>query len=251
MGHFWTSLHPGTCDELDTTGLPILDALRSLPLAEEVEGEGAAVTRITAAIAAAGLSFPARRSVVRHRPRLSLTIALATGVLALTSGLAFAGQLPGAAQDTAHSMLAKVGISVPGPNTHAGTHPDVRGTSSTPSVADQGTSGTPPTGAGKGGNGKGKTISALAHTTPATGRDKGAVISTAASGGKSHAGHPPGQSGAANKHGGSTAGSASGGASHAGNPPGQASHPSPHHGQGASTSTTASGGHSHANSHAH
>ena len=256
MSHFWTSPRRGHSDELDSTTLPVLDALRSLPLPEEVDHERPAVAQITAVIAAAGPPFPAGRFVVRHRSRLSLTIALATGALALTSGLAFAGQLPGAAQDTAHTILAKLGVSVPGPSSHAGTHPGVRGGSTNPPVADQGTSATPPTGAAKGTDkGKGKTISALAHTTTATGRDKGAAISTAASGGKSHAGNPPGQSGSANQHGGSTSGTASGGTSHAGDPPGQATHsskpPTSHSGQGASRSGTASGGHSRAGSKAH
>ena len=62
------------------------------------------------------------------RPRM--TAAFVALTLACSAGLASAGSLPGAAQDIASAMLAKVGISVPGPNEHAGTHPSVRGSSS-------------------------------------------------------------------------------------------------------------------------
>jgi hypothetical protein len=55
-------------------------------------------------------------------------VAVAVGVtLAGTTSLAFAGALPGAAQGVAQTMLAKVGITLPGPNPHAGTHPDTPG----------------------------------------------------------------------------------------------------------------------------
>ena len=50
-------------------------------------------------------------------------------------------------------------------------------------------------------HGQGKIISELAHNTPAPG--KGKIISAVASGGKSHAGNPPGQA----KKGGDEAGS--------------------------------------------
>ena len=242
--------------------MPVLEALRCAPLSGELDGEAAAVAQVITAIAATEAVPVTSRSVVRHRSRLSLTIAVATGALALTSGLAFAGQLPGVAQDTAHNMLAKLGVSVPGPNSHAGSHPDVRGNSTNVAASDQTPTGAPPAATAKS---KGEVISALAHSTTATGRDKGAAISTAASGGKSHAGNPPGQSGTANQHGASTSGTASGGHSHAGNPPRGAgtpnkhaanppAHPTPpaHNvGHGSSTSGTASGGHSHAGSTTH
>jgi hypothetical protein len=230
-------------------------------VAGELDGEAAAVAQIITAITVAEAVPVTRRSVVHHRSRVSLTIAVATGALALTSGLAFAGELPGAAQDTAHNVLAKLGVSVPGPNSHAATHPEVRGNSTNVAASDQTPTGAPSTDSAKG---KGTLISALAHSTTATGRDKGATISTAASGGKSHAGNPPGhsgnpnpgQSGSANQHGGSTSTSASGGKSHAGNPPTPPPHHSPptsHGGHGDSTPGTASDGHSHAgaNSHQH
>jgi hypothetical protein len=124
-----------------------------------------------------------RRSSVH---RIKLAAALATAALASTTGLAFAGSLPGAAQDVASSMLAKVGITVPGPNDHAGTHPSVRGISS-PDVADAARPKPESTSSEPSGQGKGSEISQLATTTDLTGVEKGAAISTLASGSKSQA----------------------------------------------------------------
>ena len=107
------------------------------------------------------------------RPRVSA--AAVAAAFACSAGLASAGALPGAAQDVASAMLAKVGISVPGSNESAGDHPNVPGsTADTSDVA---------TGSG---------ISGLATTTELTGVNKGAAISSAASDGKSQAGqHGP------------------------------------------------------------
>src|SRR4249919_1754814 len=57
-----------------------------------------------------------------------VAVAAATMLIG-TGGLAMAGELPGAAQSMASSMLAKLGIDVPGPNEHAGDHADTRGAS--------------------------------------------------------------------------------------------------------------------------
>jgi hypothetical protein len=124
-----------------------------------------------------------RRSTV-HRFKLAGTAVAAA--LACTTGLAFAGSLPGAAQDVASSMLSKVGVTVPGPNQKAGTHPNVRGTSSPDvAVSDDGDENEA---LAENGEGKGAEISELATTTELTGVEKGAAISTLASGGKSRAG---------------------------------------------------------------
>ena len=158
------------------------------------------------------------------RPRISA--ALVAVALACSAGLASAGSLPGAAQDIASDMLAKVGISVPGPNDNARTHPSGRDTSAdTPTDA-----------------GQGSMISELATTTELTGVEKGTTISTAASEGKSQAGqHGPGSGAASasqapvttpNSGGTGTADTASDGKSST----------------GTSTANTASGGHSTAGS---
>ena len=112
-------------------------------------------------------------------PRIKLAAALAVTALVGTTGLAFAGSLPGAAQDIASDMLAKAGVTVPGPNGNAGDHPSTRGTSSEHP-------GATPTSSGKGSE-----ISNIAGSD-LTGLEKGAAVSTAASDGKSRAGQEHG-----------------------------------------------------------
>jgi hypothetical protein len=115
---------------------------------------------------------PSRRSIM---PRIKLAAALTVTALVATTGLAFAGGLPGAAQDIASTMLAKAGVTVPGPNSDAGDHPSTRGPSSEPTVKTPASSG------------KGSEISDIARSD-LTGIEKGAAVSTAASDGKSRAG---------------------------------------------------------------
>jgi hypothetical protein len=122
---------------------------------------------------------PPGRSIM---PRLKLASAFATIAIATTTGLAFAGSLPGAAQDVAANMLAKVGVSVPGPNSNSVGHADVRGSNEAPATPSS--------------EGKGSEISALATSTDLTGVAKGAAISTLASDGRSRAG----QNGEAGTH---------------------------------------------------
>ena len=125
-----------------------------------------------------------RRSTLH---RFKLAGAAVTCALACTTGLAFAGSLPGAAQDVASSMLSKVGVTVPGPNEKAGTHPNVRGSSS-PDVAVSGRAEENDEAAAENGKAKAQRSPSLATTTELTGVEKGAAISTLASGGKSQAG---------------------------------------------------------------
>jgi hypothetical protein len=154
----------------------LLDAASAPSMDEELAREAETVRMMAAAVRSSQESNSAspRRSFTPFtltRPRA--TAALVAAGLACSASLAFAGSLPGAAQDIASSMLAKVGITVPGPNENAGTHPDERGNSSTvtPSTA-----------------GEGAEISELATTTELEGIDKGAAISGVASDGKSQAG---------------------------------------------------------------
>jgi hypothetical protein len=134
---------------------------------------------------------PSRETTTRSPRRPSLhrvkpIAALVTIALTCTAGLALAGTLPGAAQDVASEMLAKVGVDVPGPNDNAGTHPSVRGQSDVSNDASEDANS--PEDAGSAGSGKGAEISTLATTTDLEGVDKGAAISTLASGGQSQAG---------------------------------------------------------------
>jgi hypothetical protein len=131
---------------------------------------------------------PSRRSrmsrrVVSARMLIAagaITVASATGAAAAT------GSLPGAAQDTAATMLAKLGITVPGANSHSGDHPDTRGqsgdTDSTPTSAPTSSSTSPTV------TNKGQTISSLATDPSTSGIDKAEAVSAVASDGHSNAG---------------------------------------------------------------
>jgi hypothetical protein len=121
------------------------------------------------------------RAPMKRLTRAKITALVVGGTLMATTGLAFAGALPAPVQGVASTMLAKIGITVPGPDPHAGTHPDSHG----PSGADAASSASPgsrPT------DTKGAQISNLARTTAAMGVAKGAIISSAASDGMSQAG---------------------------------------------------------------
>ena len=87
------------------------------------------------------------------------------GLLALGSGLAAAGALPGAAQGTAHDWLESLGVSVPDPDGNAGDNPHSRGSSVGATTAATAVAS----------SGIGDSISDLAHTTDADGVDKGAA----------------------------------------------------------------------------
>jgi hypothetical protein len=156
----------------------LLAAVADSPTADGLSRESETVGLLAAVVRSSQpeMTKPRRRSIV---PRLRLATAIATVALAGTTGLAFAGSLPGAAQDVASTMLAKVGVSVPGPNSNAGDHPSVRGTSSDVGVTSSSSD-------------KGTEISQLATSTDLTGVEKGAAISTLASGGKSKAGQEHG-----------------------------------------------------------
>jgi hypothetical protein len=158
-----------------------LDGLRASATGTELAGEAAAVAAMVACLTdqVPTVATP-RRSILGTKHRLaSLTAASLLGAASLFTGLAAANALPGAAQSIASDMLSKVGISVPDPNSHASTHPDGHGQSSDHTQPPA----SPPSNPGNGSD-----ISGLAHTTPSTGVDKGAAISTEASGGNSQAG---------------------------------------------------------------
>jgi hypothetical protein len=139
--------------------------------------EAATVAALAAAVRSSTVTAPAklpRRSFV---PGFRTTAAFAAALFA-TAGLAAAGSLPGAAQDIASQVLAKVGVSVPGPNSNADSHPNVRGNSADSSQPVQEHSN----------NGKGSEVSELATSSELEGVEKGAAVSSLASEGKSHAG---------------------------------------------------------------
>jgi hypothetical protein len=191
--------------------LELLEALRQPGTADELAGEDQRVARIAAEVRAAGTVDQGRHSMTSRRFRLTLTAAVVGAALAAMSGLAFAGSLPAPAQGVASSVLDRVGVEVPGPNEHAvagkaldassadDQSADTGATDATGDTSGEDTGGTEGDTGGSadqssepsGNHGKGKTISELAHSTPAPG--KGKVIAPVASGGKSHVGNPPGQ----------------------------------------------------------
>jgi hypothetical protein len=153
----------------------MLDVASAEPSYDELGREAEIVALIAATVRSSphtDSSSPRRSFMPFALSRPRLTAALVAAGLACSAGLASAGALPGAAQQVASDMLAKVGISVPGSNEHANDHPSLRGRS----AVEHATAG------------KGSDISELATTTELSGVEKGAAISTAASNGKSQAG---------------------------------------------------------------
>lgn len=160
----------------------LLDAATA-PAEGPVPGEEAALAAFRTIGPGAAASRAGRRHMIRSMTTAKVAAAALAGGLSLVGGVAAAatGSLPGAAQDTARTVLGTVGVTVPGADDHAGTHPDSRGSSADASKPTDAPS--PSATAGKGAE-----ISKLATTTTATGVDKGALISGVASGGKSKAG---------------------------------------------------------------
>jgi len=191
-------LDPRTAERL-LAGLPADDAppgfaavARVLALAaapvqpDELDGEAAARSAYRRARSRIDAPVqPSRRTSMISR--LKFSVAAAAGGLTLTTGLAAAGALPGAAQDVAAAALARVGIEVPGPNAHSNGHADDRGKSGDAHDSDAPEAG-PTAHEPDGGEGQGEVISGIATTTDSEGVDKGAEISGVASDGQSQAG---------------------------------------------------------------
>jgi hypothetical protein len=130
-------------------------------LALQVVAVEATLTELALRPAPRGSKAPAaasggNRSSRSRFVRTKVASIVLVGTLVGTTGLAVAGALPAPLQDAASSVLAKVGISVPTSEGHPAS--------------------------------SGEDISKIATTTDATGVDKGAEISTTASGGQSKAG---------------------------------------------------------------
>jgi hypothetical protein len=115
--------------------------------------------------------------------KLSVKTLVIAGVLvAVSAGVAAAGGLPGAAQDTATAALERVGITVSGANDHSGDHPNTRGSSGAESVTTEQANAntTLPAQADE--------IVAIATDSSISGLDKGQAVSSVASDGRSRAG---------------------------------------------------------------
>ncbi len=157
---------------------------------------------------------------MRQRKLSVRIVAITAGCATLLGGgvATAAGALPGSASTTAAVHTDKAGVSVKGPDAHSAGHADIRGKSATtpkgkPATTPKGKpapttevdepraegpeSETPETDepesdAPRTSVGHGPAVSELARTTTAKGADKGAEISTFASGGKSRAGKQSG-----------------------------------------------------------
>jgi hypothetical protein len=188
---------PWRLDDDPAASEPVASLLRAAT-PSDLPGPLPGEARALAAFRATG--HERRRHTTMRTGRTTVRVAAAaaaTGVAIACGGAAAAatGSLPGAAQQTAHDMLAGIGVTVPGPNAHANGHADVRGKSEPDSatvVPGDDPAGTPSQRPSQAANGKGAEVSNLAKTTTATGVDKGAQISTLASGGKSKAGEQHG-----------------------------------------------------------
>ena len=159
----------------------------AVPTSGALDGEAATVDAVVAVIRSAPAFVPPPTKTSRLT-RAKIAAAGLAGALSMTTGLAAANALPGAAQQVASDALSKVGVHVPSPDDEAGEHPAVRGKSDDHNDST-GTS-VPASDAAHPDN-QGGEISDLAHTTD-PGPGHGATVSDAASDGKSQAGEPHG-----------------------------------------------------------
>lgn len=132
---------PSNPEALDSSALgsaafPRLEALLAAAAAVEAgpqPGEEAVLASFRELVteAAGTPSLAGRRKAKVAKQRMYALVAATSGVVLLSTGVAAAktGSLPGAAQSTAKSVLGVLGVHVPGPNAHAGTHPAQRGNS--------------------------------------------------------------------------------------------------------------------------
>ncbi|NUR07731.1 MAG: hypothetical protein HOQ45_12075 [Nocardioidaceae bacterium] len=129
------------------------------------------------------------------RVRAAVAATLGAGVLlAAGTGAAAAGVLPGAAQDTARTVLDRVGIEVPGSNEHSAGHADQRGHSTqAPGLTKVGDAAkAKPAGTADKdlpeASEHGQTVSSTARNTDAEGADHGEEVSGVASDGRARGG---------------------------------------------------------------
>jgi hypothetical protein len=195
----------------------LVSALSGSPLDREVEDERRAVA---AAVRVMDEAAPAPTHARRWRMRSKLSRTKLAGLVIVgtmigTTGMAAANVLPDPAQDVVSKALSHVGITVPSATGTVDTTTVGTTTIDTTTV----TSATDPTTIDHPAA-TGEEISRIATTNGAIGVEKGAEISTTASGGMSqagmHAGSDTATGGAATAVGAGTANDASGGHSDAG-----------------------------------
>jgi hypothetical protein len=143
-------------------------------------GEQVAVAAVVEAIRAAqpATSPASRRKSVFTKAKLAA--AGLAGAVSLTTGLAAANALPGAAQEAASDALAKVGISVPSPNSHSNGHADSRGKSARHHDSSSATSGNGPGVGSCAGEAHGDAVSAVAKSNANAHEAHGDAVSAVA-----------------------------------------------------------------------
>lgn len=142
------------------------DASKGLEVSES-DRDLQIISRMTRAIGA-----PNERSIVLKRSmRWKLSGISVAGLLTVMTGLAFAGSLPGAAQDVASEMLSKVGITVPASD-NANYHSQTRGKSGDTHGAESDS------------HGKGFDVTSTVNST-SPGLERGKAVSEVASDGHS------------------------------------------------------------------
>jgi hypothetical protein len=153
----------------------VLDAAAAPVEPGPAPGEQAALAAFRASSVRAGGRF---RMHAPTSPLKSLAVAAASAGLLLTGGIAAAnaGALPGAAQDTAHTVLGSVGVDVPGADEHSAGHADTRGRSDEAPPAGDEADGADP----ESSNTHGKTVSEVARSDEFEGSEKGEAVSEAA-----------------------------------------------------------------------
>lgn len=155
---------------------PVANALQAAALmASQAPTQGA-----DTAVAAFLDAIPTRRT--QRMKKWKIAAATLAGGLSLSTGLAAADVLPGAAQDAASEALAKVGISVPGNhNDKANTRGKSAEQKAAKVEADRPTSTTKP-------DNHGSVVSNVARDKSTVGADHGAAVCATASSGKCQAG---------------------------------------------------------------
>lgn len=153
----------------------LLDAAAAPPEPGPASGESAALAAFRSSSVAAQRRFQMH---TRTTPLKSLAVAAASAGLLLTGGIAAAnaGVLPGAAQDTARTVLGSVGVDVPGADEHSAGHADTRGRPDQAPPAGDTADGADPESA----NTHGTTVSEVARSDEFTGSEKGEAVSEAA-----------------------------------------------------------------------
>jgi hypothetical protein len=116
----------------------LMKALTAPPIDSELEQRGETILAMKDVLStrpAGSHRIHGRFSGMSMSVKLRLIAVTVAALLVLGTGLAFAGSLPAGAQKVASGVLAKIGITVPGRNSHATTHANDASTEAPPEAA--------------------------------------------------------------------------------------------------------------------